>query len=141
MTQQEGETIKSFAARVKGNCNISETCSKADFTEKVSLMEETVVMYGISDKDIREKGLTQAMITNVKDLPTLLNNVTAEKSTRVTSGVHYHYNIKTRQRRGMRPDKPNLSTEAKHCGHCASCSMDTETRTGLTSVRPITKNV
>ena len=124
MTQQEGETIKSFAARVKGtagNCNLLKTCTKADCTEKVSFMEETVyhvVMSGISDKDLREKVLTQAMLTNVKDLPTLLNYVTAEESARVTTGVHDLSNISGLRRRGVGPDKPNLSPRVKKCGHC-----------------------
>ena len=124
MTQQEGETTTSFAARVKktaGNCNLSKICSKADFTKKVSFMEETVyhvVMSGISDKELREKVLTQAMLTNVRDLPTLLNYVTAEESARVTTGVHDLSHIGGLQRRGVEANKPNLPPNTRTCGHC-----------------------
>ena len=124
MTQQEGETTTSFAARVKGtagNCNLSKICSKADFTKKVSFMEETVyhvVMSGISDKELREKVLTQAMLTNVRDLPTLLNYVTAEESARVTTGVHDLSHIGGLQRRGVEANKPKLPPNTRTCGHC-----------------------
>ena len=51
-------------------------------------MEETVyhvVMSGIIDKDLKEKVLTRAMLTNVRDLSSLLNYVTAEGSARPVS--------------------------------------------------------
>ena len=54
-------------------------------------MEETVyhvVMSGIIDKDLKEKVLTRAMLTNVRDLSSLLNYVTAKESARVTTGAH-----------------------------------------------------
>ena len=94
MSQQESETIKAFSARVKGtasNCNLTKTCIKLGCDQSVPYLEETcyhVVMSGLLDQDMREKVLAQAMLGTVKDLPTLLNYVTAEESARSKCGVH-----------------------------------------------------
>jgi len=78
MKQNVGETVKAFSARVKGiatNCNLSKICSSDKCSEKVSFLEETcyhVVLTGLEDACLREKVLTQAMLNNVKDLPSIV---------------------------------------------------------------------
>ena len=58
MSQQEGESVKAFAARVKGtasNCNLVKTCPKVGCTQKVSFMEETcyhVVISGLLEAEL-----------------------------------------------------------------------------------------
>ena len=84
--QTSDESVKQFSARVRGiakNCNLSKECTKSDCNESVSFIEETcyhVVMTGIRDEDLKEKILTQAMIGNMKDLPTLIEYGAAEES-------------------------------------------------------------
>ena len=86
--QLSEESVKAFCARVKGiarNCNLEKLCTKALCNESVSFVEETcfhVVLTGLLDQDIKEKVLTQAMVGNVKDLPTLVEYVSAEESAR-----------------------------------------------------------
>ena len=94
MKQNTGESTKSFSARVKGvagNCNLSKECSNIGCTENISYLEETcyhVVMSGISNQELREKVLTQAMLGVVKDLPTLLSFTSAEESARMKDSIH-----------------------------------------------------
>ena len=83
MKQDEGETTKAFAARVKGsakNCNLTKKCTcQLD----VSYLEETsyhVVMSGLYDGALKDKVLTQAMLGNVTNMTTLLNYTAAEES-------------------------------------------------------------
>ena len=74
MSQQEGETVKAFRARVKGtasNCNLVKTCPKMGCDQKVSFMKETCYHVGLSgllEQDLKEKIATQAMLNTVKDL-------------------------------------------------------------------------
>ena len=88
MTQNHDETIKAFSARVRGvatNCELRKECSKQQCKELVSFLEETcyhVVMTGIASEELKEKVLTQAMIGTVKDLPSLVEYVTAEESSK-----------------------------------------------------------
>ena len=73
------------------NCNLVKICPKVGCDQKVSFMEETcyhMVMSGLLEQDLKEKVVTQAMLNTVKDLPTLLNYVTAEESARAKTGVH-----------------------------------------------------
>ena len=121
MKQQDGETVKAFSARVKGtasNCNLTKICSKTGCTQTNSFLEETcyhVVMSGISDIDLNEKVLTQAMLGNVKDLPSLLNYVAAEESAKSKiSGVHEQGQVS-----GVgRPPSGHVKNKTKRCGHC-----------------------
>ena len=120
MKQQEGETVKAFSARVKGtasNCNLTKTCSRTDCNQTNSFLEETcyhVVMSGISDIDLSEKVLTQAMLKNVKDLASLLNYVAAEESAKSkNNGVHES------QVGGLgRPKSGHAKNKDKKCSHC-----------------------
>ena len=119
MSQQESETVKSFSARVKGtatNCNLNKTCTKSGCNQSVPYLEETcyhVVMSGLSDQDLREKVLAQAMLGTVKDLPTLLNYVTAEESARAKSGVHENNQVN-----GIRRKSDYVRSKTKHCACC-----------------------
>ena len=86
MRQARGESTKAFSARVKGtanNCNLVKKCTKASCTEQVSFLEETcyhVVLAGLQDVNLLEKVLTQAMLNNVTDLPSLITYTSAEES-------------------------------------------------------------
>ena len=86
--QDSDEPTKLFSARIKGiasNCNLRKKCSKLGCTESVSFVDETcyhVVMAGLSEPELKEKVLTQAMLGTVKDLPTLLAFANAEESAR-----------------------------------------------------------
>ena len=122
MTQQEGETVKAFSARVKGtasNCTLAKTCPKDTCNQVISYVEETcyhVVMAGLRDEALKEKVLTQAMLNNVKDLSSLIIYVTAEESARAKSGVHDSPSISgvNRRQRHDRQDRP----KSKNCGNC-----------------------
>ena len=78
MRQARGESTKAFSARVKGtanNCNLVKKCSKASCNERVSFLEETcyhAVLAGLQDVHLREKVLTQAMLNDLTDLPSLI---------------------------------------------------------------------
>ena len=70
------------------NCNLKKTCTKANCDEVVSFTEETcfhVAISGLLDGEIKEKVLTQAMVGTVKDLPSLIEYVTAEESSKQKS--------------------------------------------------------
>ena len=118
MLQQENESIKAFTARVKGtasNCRLIKTCSKVDCDQQVSYLEETcfhVVMSGLIDQNLREKVLTQAMLNTVKDLPTLLNYVTAEESAKTNVATH------ETSVNAMRRFSGNFERKNRMCGHC-----------------------
>jgi hypothetical protein len=118
MQQQEAETAKAFGARVKGtasNCTLVKTWPKTGCNQKVSYLEETcyhIVMSGLRDQDLKLKVLTQAMLNNVKDLPSLLNYVTAEESARAKTGVHDTSS-------GVRRQWPDCDIKkSKNCGNC-----------------------
>ena len=91
LKQNSDENVKAFAARVRGiakNCELKKTCSKTGCNEAVSFLEETcyhVVMTGLISEELQGKVLTQAMIGTVKDLPTLVEYVTAEESSKMKS--------------------------------------------------------
>ena len=90
MRQARGESAKAFSARVKGiatNCNLVKKCTKTSCNEQVSFLEETcyhVVLAGLQDTNLREKVLTQAMLNNVTDLPSLITYTSAEESAKLT---------------------------------------------------------
>ena len=110
MCQQEGESVKAFGASVKGtasNCNLEKTCPKVGCDQNVSFMEETcyhVVMLGLLEQDLKEKVVTQAMLNTMKDLPTLLNYVTAEESSHAKTGVHEYLSTSGVRQRRQKPE-------------------------------------
>ena len=93
MRQARGESTKAFSARVKGtanNCNLVKKCTKASCNEQVSFLEETcyhVVLAGLQDAQLREKVLTQAMLNNVTDLPSLITYTSAEESSKLKTPI------------------------------------------------------
>ena len=107
LKQNQDETVKAFSARVRGiakNCELQKKCSKTGCSEAVSFLEETcyhVVMTGLLSDDIRGKVLTQAMMGTVKDLPTLVEFVTAEESAKISSPTR----VATVKQSSLRPKK------------------------------------
>ena len=69
-------------------------------------------MSGLNDQNLQEKVLTQAMLNTVKDLPTLLNYVTAEESAKTNVVIHETSVNAVRRFSG------NLDRKTKMCGHC-----------------------
>ena len=81
--QLSDESIKTFAARVKGiasNCQLQKPCACG---KEVSYLEETVyhvVLSGIRDSDLQEACTTQALLKNIKDINSLVEFCTAKES-------------------------------------------------------------
>ena len=86
MKQESNETSKAYSTRVRAtayNCNLEKTCTSTTCLENISFVEETcyhIILAGLYDADMRDRALTQAMLGNIKDLPTLLNFTSAEES-------------------------------------------------------------
>ena len=83
--QQPHESVKAFAARVRGiasNCGLKKKCSCTPATD-VSYLEETVhdvVLTGLRDQDLQEKCTAQALLGNISDIQTLVSFCTAEEN-------------------------------------------------------------
>ena len=142
MKQQDGETVKAFSARVKGtasNCNLTKTCFKTGCTQTNSFLEETcyhVVMSGISDIDLNEKVLTQAMLGNVKDLSSLLNYVAAEESAKYKNGGVHDQG----QACGVgRAQSGHVRNKNKKCGHCGQPQHGENNKNRATQCKAIGK--
>ena len=86
--QQPHESVKAFAARVRGvasNCGLKKQCS-CDPPTDVSYLEETVhdvVLAGLKDRELQEKCTAQALLGNISDIQTLVAFCTAEESGRL----------------------------------------------------------
>ena len=84
--------------------------------QSVPYLEETcyhVVMSDLSDQDLREKVLAQAMLGTVKDLPTLLNYVTAEELAKAKHGVYESPHVNA-----VRKKSEYVKSKSKSCGCC-----------------------
>ena len=121
--QEAGENVKSFAARVRGVANdwkLSKACSCG---QTVSYLEETcyhVVLAGLRDEDLQERCTTQALLSKITDLKSLVDFCTAEESgklgtsstigriKRATSGEKK----KAKEWRKMQPDHPKVTKNA-----------------------------
>ena len=103
LRQDSSESTKAYSARVKGlakNCNLVKTCTRDGCSEKVFFVQETcyhVVMAGLASDELKEKGLTQAMLGVVTDLPSLLNYTSAEESSRKRNPVNEIANVSHRR--------------------------------------------
>lgn len=114
MRQARGESAKAFSARVKGiatNCILVKKYTKNSCDEQVSFLEETcyhVVLSGLQDTALREKVLTQAMLNNVTDLPSLITYTSAEESAKLTKS--------TPQVAATQRTPPRHRPSCTHCG-------------------------
>ena len=94
MQQQEGEQIRTFAARVQGtaqNCGLIKKCPKVDCNQDVPFFDETayhVVMAGLHDQDLHKNVKAEAMLGTVTDLASLISYVSAKESEEAKMSVH-----------------------------------------------------
>jgi len=111
---------------VKGtgsNCSLVKTCPKVGCDQKLSLCQPFWVV------------VTQAMLNIVKDLPSLLNYVTAEESARVKTGVHETPNISGVRHRSE-PNKPKPRNLSRPCKAKDGPNLRRRKKPQLQEVRP-----
>ena len=82
---------------------------------------------GLLELDLKEKVVTQTMPNTVKDLPTLLNYVTAEEAARAKTGVHKTTNISGVRQGRHRPERDKANQ--RKCGNCGQAYMVKITKT------------
>lgn len=84
--QAPEESVKTFAARVRGiaaNCELKKACMCG---AKVNYTEETVyhvVWAGLRDRDVQARCTSQALLKQITDMNSLVNFCTAEESSKL----------------------------------------------------------
>ena len=113
LRQQSDENVQTFAARVRGiaaSCGLTKEC---ECSKVVSFSEETcyhVVLSGMSDQSMKERALTQSMMSTIKDLDSLVTWCTADEGGRLgTPGLVG----RLRQQSGL---KQSRAKKCKNCG-------------------------
>ena len=82
-TQVPDESIKTYAARVRGIASYCVLVNQCECQKPVSYLDETVyqvVLAGLRDKDMQEACTTQALLGNIKDIVTLIEYCLAKES-------------------------------------------------------------
>ena len=133
--QQPHESVKAFAARVRGvasNCGLKKQCS-CDPPTDVSYLEETVhdvVLAGLKDRELQEKCTAQALLGNISDIQTLVAFCTAEESGRL--GTHATISAlrksSYRQEKNRPQEGGGTGSKCKWCGEKAHSSNSTDAR-------------
>ena len=83
--QAQGETVKTFAARVRGiaaNCGLEQRCTAAGCNTMVNYSEATVyhvVLAGLQDRELQSRCTAQALLRNITDINSLVTYCTAEE--------------------------------------------------------------
>ena len=133
--QQPHESVKAFAARVRGvasNCGLKKQCS-CDPPTDVSYLEETVhdvVLAGLKDRELQEKCTAQALLGNISDIQTLVAFCTAEESGRLGTHATISALRKStyRQEKGRSQEGGGTGSKCKWCGEKAHSSNSPDAR-------------
>ena len=131
--QQPHETVKAFAARVRGiasNCGLKKKCSCTPATD-VSYLEETVhdvVLAGLRDRDLQEKCTAQALLGNISDIQTLVAFCTAEESGRLGTHATISALRKSSYRKEKVKQQEGSGAKCKWCGDKAHSGSSPEVR-------------
>ena len=131
--QQPHESVKAFAARVRGiasNCGLKKKCSCNPATD-VSYLEETVhdvVLAGLREQDLQEKCTAQALLGNISDIQTLVAFCTAEESGRLGTHATISALRKSSYVKEKNRNQTNTSAKCKWCGEKAHSGSSPDIR-------------
>ena len=119
--QAPEETVKTFAARVRGiaaNCELQKTCGCG---ATVNYTEETVyhvVLAGLRDRDLQARCTSQALLKQITDITTLVNFCTAEESSKLgaASTVAGLRKSAYKQQKAAATRSPSTAATCRGCG-------------------------
>merc|ERR1712240_587072 len=122
--QQPNESVKTFAARVRGiaaNCVLETECTRDGCNQMVSFAEATVyhvVLAGLSDRDLQSRCTAQALLGHITDINSLVAYCTAEESSKVGQAGQ----VAAIRRSNYRKQKAGGQTQPsnKGCYHCGA---------------------
>ena len=121
--QLSDESIKTFAARVKGiasNCQLQKPCPCG---KDVSYLEETVyhvVLSGIRDGELQEACTTQALLKNITDINSLVEFCTAKESGHLAANSTVGH-IRSAYHAGkFQSQKTPQTPPPSNCGYCGA---------------------
>ena len=131
--QLQEETVKSFAARVRGigtNCELEKKCTCGLM---VNYTEETVyhvVLAGLRDRELQSRCTAQALLKNIKDISSLVAYCTAEESGKLgtpsTVGALQRSTYRQNKRGGH--GSPKTTEKCGYCGDAAHSGSSSEVR-------------
>merc|ERR1712240_353401 len=114
--QQPNESVKTFAARVRGiaaNCVLETECTRDGCNQMVSFAEATVyhvVLAGLNDRELQSRCTAQALLGHITDINTLVAYCTAEESSKVSQAGQVaairRSNYRKQKAGGQSPDQP-----------------------------------
>merc|ERR1712240_905335 len=122
--QQPNESVKTFAARVRGiaaNCVLETECTRDGCNQMVSFAEATVyhvVLAGLSDRDLQSRCTAQALLGHITDINSLVAYCTAEESSKVSQASQ----VAAIRRSNYRKQKAGGQSQPanKGCYHCGA---------------------
>ena len=126
--QAPEESVKTFAARVRGiaaNCELEKACACG---AKVNYTEETVyhvVLAGLRDRDLQARCTSQALLKQITDINTLVNFCTAEESSKLGAAA----TVAGLRRSSYKQQKSAAARQSNTSSTCRSCGA---THTGYT---------
>ena len=126
--QSQGESVKTFAARVRGiaaNCALEIQCTADGCTQMVNYTEATVyhvVLAGLLDRDLQARCTAQALLGHITDINTLVAYCTAEESSKISQAgtvASVRKSSYKKQKAGA-GGQGTSRAENKGCYHCGA---------------------